>query len=181
MSQAPPVPIITLTVEGMKLALKAALQQRTVEVDEYVQKALDEVCTPENLQSIITANAQTEITRAIGQEVQAFFQYSGYGREAIKEAVLEHLASIDTRYGRGDEVPPSDLVCVLKSPLHLKFKEYNDGHDITEFKFIPDMGILSVLKPLLDLAIDMNGEHAVQALLTQRIYAMRQTKKVKRK
>ena len=85
------LPIIRLELEGMKLAMQTALMARNVEMDQYVQQALDRYCSQENLQSVIDTEVRAVLNTAIKEEIQSFFRYSIPGRQAIREAVHAHL------------------------------------------------------------------------------------------
>lgn len=85
------VPIITLQVQGMKHTIQTALQQEVAALDNAVQVALDKLCTEEQIAAVVEAEARREIEAALRQEAQSFFRWNNAGREAIRQAVHEHL------------------------------------------------------------------------------------------
>lgn len=80
------IPIIRLEVEGMKKAIMHALTQHTAMMDEDIKTAVDRVCTPEYVSSLVAEVTQKEMTEAIERQIKHFYSY-GEGYEAIREAV----------------------------------------------------------------------------------------------
>lgn len=85
------LPIITLTVEGMKNTVKVALAEQVVLMDAEVKRAVERYCTEENIAQTLKQAVFHEMNLAVKEETQSFFRYSGKGRAAVKEAILEHL------------------------------------------------------------------------------------------
>lgn len=85
------VPIISLEVQGMKNTMKLALMKEAALLDAAIQKAVEDYCTEENINSIVRREAMQQLDVALKQEVQDFFQWSGAGRAAVREAVTEFL------------------------------------------------------------------------------------------
>lgn len=85
------VPIIRLEVEGMKQIMLVALQRESAKLDSAIQQAIEAFCTEGNVNRIVASEAQRQIDEAVRQEVKHFFDWSGNGRKAIREAVTEYL------------------------------------------------------------------------------------------
>lgn len=88
------LPIITLEVDRMRLTMKTMLAQHAALLDTSVQKAVDEFCTPGNIDAIVREAAKRELDIAVKEEVRNFFAYSAAGRQAVREAVTEHLNEV---------------------------------------------------------------------------------------
>jgi hypothetical protein len=80
------VPIIKLEVEGMKYAIKTALSQHAAEMDTYIQAAVEDYCSEENLKAVVMEQAAEAIELAIQDEIGRFFRI-GNGRRAMADAV----------------------------------------------------------------------------------------------
>jgi hypothetical protein len=78
------VPIIKLTVEGMKHSILNAFAQRQVETDTYVKEELEHFCSAENLRRVIAKHVDDVIEEAIRDALQNFFRYSD-GKQLIKD------------------------------------------------------------------------------------------------
>lgn len=85
------VPIITLTVEGMKHTVHKALMQHQLAIDAAVQAALDKLCTEERVAAIVQEEARLHIEATLKEEVRHFFNWNRAGRIAIREAVHQRL------------------------------------------------------------------------------------------
>lgn len=85
------IPIITLEVQGMKHAIKAALTNEAAAMDKAVQDALDRLCSEDNINQIVQEEARTAIEATLKEEVRNFFNWSSAGRRAVREAVHERL------------------------------------------------------------------------------------------
>lgn len=85
------VPIIRLEVEGMKHAMLQALSNYHVQMDQEVKAAVEAYCTPENLSHILHKEVYQQLDFAVKEEVRRFFDYSGNGRAAVREAVENYL------------------------------------------------------------------------------------------
>ena len=66
------------------------MSQYMVQMDEDIQAAVEEACTPENVRRIIVTEAGREIELTIKNELHQFFAF-GDGREAIRSAVNTRL------------------------------------------------------------------------------------------
>lgn len=89
------LPIITLEVAGMRNQMKMMLSQYAVQMDQHVQEAIDEYCTPEKLAHVVRTAASQALDQAIREEVDKFFRY-GAGRQAVAAAVKESILSKQT-------------------------------------------------------------------------------------
>jgi hypothetical protein len=83
-------PIIRLEVESMKHTMLYHLMQYSAQMDETLQKAVENFCTPENLETIIMNETSKVLDRVIREEVSRWFVH-GEGRAAIKAAVEKRL------------------------------------------------------------------------------------------
>jgi hypothetical protein len=85
-----PVPVIRLTVEGMKHSIVAALTAYEHALSAEIKEAVQRACEPENIKQVIDRAATSVIEDAIKHEVEAFYRY-GEGQRAIRDAVVERL------------------------------------------------------------------------------------------
>jgi hypothetical protein len=104
------IPIIRLEVEHMKYTMLTALTQHAALMDKSIQQAVEEYCTEENINAIVNREASAQLESALKEEVRSFFSFSGQGRAAVREAVIEAL---NERYplrldgeGRSGETKP---------------------------------------------------------------------------
>lgn len=84
------MPIIRLSVEGMKMSILNAFNQQHVEVDLYVQEELERFCAPENLRRVIAKHVDAVVETAIRDALESFFRY-GAGKKLIVRQVLTML------------------------------------------------------------------------------------------
>ena len=85
------MPIIKLTVEGMKSAIFMALSEQQVLFDQAARAAIDDFCRPESINAIVAEHVTQAINSAVSDEVRRYFNHSSAGRAAIREAVRERL------------------------------------------------------------------------------------------
>lgn len=83
-------PIIRIEFERMRASICRMLDGHVVEASAAIKKAIDEFCTPENIERFVSTEATRAIGDAVKEEVATFFRY-GAGRKAIKEAVEKML------------------------------------------------------------------------------------------
>lgn len=88
------IPIIRLEIEGMKQTIIQAITQHTAMMDSDIQAAVDRICTPEYISSLVVDVAQKEMASAIEREIKAFYSY-GEGYQAIREAVATMFTKKD--------------------------------------------------------------------------------------
>lgn len=86
------MPVVSVELEGMKLHLKHAIAERQGWLDEWLEKQLNELLTPERLEADLKHQARDIIDRLVREEVEAYFRY-GDGRSRIREAVERELGS----------------------------------------------------------------------------------------
>ena len=86
-------PVIRIEIQSMKHAIKKAMSEHLVKMDADIQTAIERVCTPENIATIVFETAKIEIKAAIEQQIQNFYRY-GNGRAAIKDAVQRQLDEV---------------------------------------------------------------------------------------
>lgn len=92
MRNDPTYPIIRLEIDGMKRSIVSALTHYQAQIDEDINRAVEEYCQPENIAEIIQQAANDAIDSAIREEVKNFFLY-GEGRRTIAESVKESLSN----------------------------------------------------------------------------------------
>jgi len=85
------VPIIRLEIQGMKRAMLLALTEETALMDKSIRQAVEDFCTEGNIDAIVRHEAQLHLNWALKEEVKSFFRFSGQGRAAVREAVIEAL------------------------------------------------------------------------------------------
>ncbi len=85
------IPIISLEVQGMKHTMKLALMEHAALLDKSIQQAVEDYCTEGNIQAIVQREARLQLDAALKEEVKRFFDWSGQGRAAVREAVMEAL------------------------------------------------------------------------------------------
>lgn len=96
------IPIIRLEVEQMKRTILQALPQHAAAMDASVQAAIEAYCTPANIDAVIQAAVRQHLDAAVKEEIRNFFQWSAPGRQAVKEAVHQHLEEWDRSRTRSD-------------------------------------------------------------------------------
>ncbi len=94
------IPIIKLEVQGMKYAIHTALAEHSLLMDKSIQAAVEEYCTPGNIDRIVKAEAMQALDAAVKEEVRSFFGYGAVGRKAVREAVHHWL---NKEFGEDDE------------------------------------------------------------------------------
>lgn len=85
------VPVIKIEIERMKHTMLTMLSEHSAQLDADMRAAVESYCSEGNIQRVINQAAREAMDAAIKEEVRRFFQYSGAGRAAIREAVLQHL------------------------------------------------------------------------------------------
>ena len=85
------IPIISLEVQGMKHTMKLALMEHAALLDKSIQQAVEDYCTEGNIDAIVRREARLQLDAALKEEVKRFFDWSGQGRAAVREAVMEAL------------------------------------------------------------------------------------------
>lgn len=85
------VPVLKLELSSMKHTVLMMLQEEALKLDGMLKDAVEHTCTESNLRAVVYQTVDREMKNAVSEEIQKFFRYSGAGRAAIREAVLEHL------------------------------------------------------------------------------------------
>jgi hypothetical protein len=85
------IPIISLEVQGMRHTMKLALMEHAALLDKSIQQAVEDYCTEGNIHAIVRREANLQLDAALKEEVKRFFDWSGQGRAAVREAVMEAL------------------------------------------------------------------------------------------
>lgn len=101
------MPVIRVTVEGIRESITTAMAQWALTQDDIVQKAIEKFCTPENVGRIIEDQVATCLESSIRESVNHFFRY-GEGRKAVLGLVEKKLRSmIDSMAEDPDGVIPN--------------------------------------------------------------------------
>lgn len=83
-------PLLRLELEGMKHTILTLLGDQAGLLNKEFEQAVEDYCTPENLEHIIREQTATSIEAAIKEEIRNFYLY-GKGRAVIKAAVIMKL------------------------------------------------------------------------------------------
>jgi len=85
------IPIIRLTLEGMKAQVLHAFSGYEAQLADDLRAAVDAFCTPENIRAVVDREVATAITAAVRDEVDRFYR-TGAGRAVIAAAVADKLS-----------------------------------------------------------------------------------------
>lgn len=88
------IPIIRFEVQGMKHSMILALSEHAAKMDASIQRAVEDFCTPENIDAVVRATAKEALDMAVREEVRNFFGYGKAGRAAVREAVQHWLNEV---------------------------------------------------------------------------------------
>lgn len=91
MTSHPGMPVLSLELSGMKHTVLQALTREAALLDTMLREAVDKFCTEGHLRQVVNTTVRDVMNEAVKEEIQRFFRYSRPGRQAIREAVLEHL------------------------------------------------------------------------------------------
>lgn len=103
-------PIIRLEIQGMRNTISAMLSEHTIKADIDIKAAVDAFCTPENITTIVQAQAKQVLDSAIRAEVDAYYRH-GKGRTEVLEAVKVRLGE-GSRADRLQETLAKYMDCV---------------------------------------------------------------------
>lgn len=84
------IPVIRLTVEGMKHQIMHALMEHELALSNEIQRAVEAFCQPENIQAVINREVNAVVSSVIREEIDRFYR-RGDGRAVIRTAVEERL------------------------------------------------------------------------------------------
>ena len=84
------LPIIHIQLQGMQQELSVMFTKELLRLDEDVQNAIKEACSPENVKRIINQSVAGYLQESIDREIKAFFTY-GKGQDFIKNEVKNKL------------------------------------------------------------------------------------------
>lgn len=90
MSESGPF-IVRLSLEGMKHSIETAISQHLTSMDADIQRAIDEICTPQYVAKAIQEEAEKVIAQTIKDQIANYYKY-GDGAKVIKEVVNESLS-----------------------------------------------------------------------------------------
>lgn len=93
------MPILRLELEGMKHSIAMAFTEYHMQVEQDVQEAIKNFCTPENLKGIINQEVQKAVTDCIQSAIKGYFSWGGEGRKAIAPIVEHHLSEFLSSMG----------------------------------------------------------------------------------
>jgi hypothetical protein len=89
------IPILKLTLEGMRQTIQHAFTAYTLQLDEEVRGAIERYCSKENLHRVVTDAVNRTLDAVIKEEVHRFFNY-GEGRAIVRASVEKRLADRET-------------------------------------------------------------------------------------
>ena len=84
------IPVIRLTMEGMKASVLHAFSQYEAQLAQELREAVERFCTPENIQAVVDREVRTAIGDAVREEVDRFYR-TGAGRQVVRQAVEQQL------------------------------------------------------------------------------------------
>lgn len=85
-------PVIRLEVQDMKYAIHTALTEHAAMRDASIKAAVNEFCTPGNIDRVIREAAMSALNAAVKEEVRNYFgRWNENGRLAVREAVIAFL------------------------------------------------------------------------------------------
>jgi hypothetical protein len=82
--------ILRLEVDQMRYGICTALTQHAAGINDYIQEAVNNQCTAENLQKELDHYIQQTVVREIKSSIDRYFSI-GPGRQVINEAVWEKI------------------------------------------------------------------------------------------
>lgn len=85
------LPIIKLSVEGMKTSMLHAFTKQQLEISSEVQRAIELECTPEKIQTYINEESQKIVSQAIKDAIRQWWLTSPEGQSLIQSAVVERM------------------------------------------------------------------------------------------
>jgi DNA polymerase III delta subunit len=91
----PDFPIIRLEVDRMRHSIMTAFSEYQLQFDSDLKHAIEQYCTPDNLQQVLRAAVTRTLDGAIKEEVEKFFRY-GEGRKVVADAVKQAILSNKT-------------------------------------------------------------------------------------
>lgn len=84
-------PVLKLHLQGMEQTLAVAMSEYTLQLDEMLQTAIQDFCTPENLRRIVEEQAYQTLDTIVKESVKYWFLQSEDGQKMIKHAVAKKL------------------------------------------------------------------------------------------
>lgn len=84
------IPMVRLTVESMQFEMKALLGSHVSRIFTEIEKSVEKVCTPENIERIIDAEASQALESLIREEMRNFYT-KGDGRKYVVEKMVSYL------------------------------------------------------------------------------------------
>ena len=86
-------PVVKLTLEGMQHAIMMAFNDHVLKMDDDVQNAVKEYCTPKNVNAIIAAEVKRRVDESIASRIESYFKY-GEGSKLIDEIVKKSMPKV---------------------------------------------------------------------------------------
>lgn len=84
---------IQLCVQSMRFHVRKALDHALIEIDTMVQKQLEDLCRPENLERVIRAEAERHVNQEIARLTINYLN-SNQGKAYIQEVFENRLKKI---------------------------------------------------------------------------------------
>lgn len=84
------LPIIKLSVDRMQHEVYTALTNYEAQLDSYIKEAIEQVCSENNIRSLVKEAVITEMQDCIKRSAEAFYKY-GEGNKLIAELVIAKL------------------------------------------------------------------------------------------
>ena len=84
------MPIVRLEVESMRLSILHAFSNQMLQMDDNLKIAVDNFCTPENIQRIMNGEVERVMREVIQEELVKFYRH-GEGRQIIAEKIKKNI------------------------------------------------------------------------------------------
>jgi len=85
------LPIVKIELSGMRQQVLHAFSDWQLQQDAMVRTAVEQVCTPENVQRLLNETVANELNNLIRESAESFFKY-GEGREFVEHLVIAKLS-----------------------------------------------------------------------------------------
>lgn len=98
------IPVIQLSLEGMREQIMIALSNRQIEYDSYIEAALENMCRPENLQTMVKTVVEREMNVILSDALKKAF-HKGFGWDFIHELASTKIReAFEAAASRGKDV-----------------------------------------------------------------------------
>lgn len=92
------IPVVSLTVDGMRHTVQKAFTQHLLDIDTDVQAALAEVTKPDHLRAVLAQEMANIVREEMRYWVRDYLK-NEQGREQIKRFILKRLESMVLKPG----------------------------------------------------------------------------------